>query len=71
MNTKPKALQLAEWIEGGFHRSGDSEIAAELRRLHDDNEKLREENSKIYGWLLDAEQHIAILKNIRARSANR
>ena len=31
---QPEALRLAELIETGNRRSGDSAIAAELRRLH-------------------------------------
>ena len=31
---QPEALRLAELIEQGNKRSGDSAIAAELRRLH-------------------------------------
>jgi len=37
---QPEALRLAEFIEGRPHRSGDAAIAAELRRLHAENQKL-------------------------------
>lgn len=39
---QPEALRLAEFIEGRHHRSGDAAIAAELRRLHAENEQLRQ-----------------------------
>ena len=39
---KPLVLKLADLIEAGPRRSGDASIAAELRRLHEVNEALRE-----------------------------
>ena len=38
---QPEALRLAELLEGGPRRSGDDAIAAELRRLHAEFERLR------------------------------
>jgi len=36
MTTQPEALRLADWIESDMSCQGDAEIAAELRRLHDE-----------------------------------
>ena len=41
MNEKPEALRLAEWIESD-PIPGDNKIASTLRRLHAENERLRE-----------------------------
>lgn len=41
MNEKPEALRLAEWIESD-PIPGDDKIASTLRRLHAENERLRE-----------------------------
>lgn len=41
MSAQPKALLLAELLEAGPRRSGDAGIAAELRRLHAENEHLK------------------------------
>jgi len=62
MNGQPKALRLAEWLECGPCRAGDTAVAAELRRLHELNQKLEQENTKLWGWYHDAEQHIAVLQ---------
>jgi hypothetical protein len=40
MNGQPKALRLAEWLECGPCRAGDTAVAAELRRLHELNQAL-------------------------------
>ena len=40
MNEKPEALRLAEILEAGSHQFNE-EAAAELRRLHAENENLR------------------------------
>lgn len=40
MTTQPEALRLADLIENGPRRSGDTAIAAELRRLHAINAEL-------------------------------
>jgi hypothetical protein len=37
---QPEALRLAEMIEGDMSCIGDDEIAKELRRLHEENERL-------------------------------
>ncbi len=37
VDKQPEALRLADWLDSGNHRSGDAEIAAELRRLHKEN----------------------------------
>ena len=42
MTQQPTALRLAEWFEKGYGGC-ELEAAAELRRLHEDNMKLREE----------------------------
>ena len=42
MDKQPEALRLAEMIEGDMSCDGDTEIAAELRRLHTQNQKLVE-----------------------------
>ena len=41
MTTQPEALRLAQWIEDDMSCQGDAEIVAELRRLHEENEKLK------------------------------
>lgn len=40
VNQQPEALRLADWLDSGNHRSGDAEIAAELRRLHAENARM-------------------------------
>lgn len=44
MNTQPKALRLADWLDGHSNGPMDAkhEAAAELRRLHEANRKLME-----------------------------
>ena len=37
---QPEALRLAEWLDRGNHRDGDAAIAAELRRLHAEANRL-------------------------------
>ena len=44
MNTQPEALRLAEWLEDQYDPTHNQEkAAAELRRLHAENEALRKE----------------------------
>lgn len=68
MNTQPEALRLAdELIElHGYPLS--IKAAAELRRLHELNQKLEQENTKLWGWYHDAEQHLAVLQG-RAKAS--
>lgn len=49
MSEKPEALRLADALEyfSGNYRSVSHKAAAELRRLHAENERLREENEEI------------------------
>ena len=42
MSGQPKALRIAEWFEGGYGGC-ESEAAAELRRLHEANQKLQQQ----------------------------
>jgi len=42
MSKQPEALRLAEWFEGGYGGC-ESEAAAELRRLHEENQKLQQQ----------------------------
>lgn len=46
VNEQPEALRLAEWIEGDMTCQGDEEIAAELRRLHDEVQQLKSDLSE-------------------------
>jgi hypothetical protein len=47
MSKQPEALVLAELLEGGPRRAGDGAIAAELRRLHEENEALKKAYRKM------------------------
>jgi hypothetical protein len=41
MTEQSEALRLAEWIESDMSCDGDEKIVAELRRQHDENQRLR------------------------------
>ena len=72
MDKQPKgqspveALRLAELKamheRGTIRRGHIDEMLTELRRLYALNQKLGEENSKLWGWYHDAEQQIAVLQ---------
>ena len=69
MNTQPEALRIADAVErynAGVHSQAIyedySRAAAELRRIHALNQKLEQENTKLWGWYHDAEQHLAVLQ---------
>lgn len=47
---KAKALEIAEWFEAGMGGC-ELEAAAELRRLHAENQELREEVAELRAWL--------------------
>jgi hypothetical protein len=76
MSTQPEALRLAETVEfGDAYEWSASEVAAELRRLHAENEALRqaiEQADQSQDWsLLEATQeslreHMAEIQRLRA-----
>ena len=69
MSTQPEALRLAEVMSLTFPgNKGIDMAAAELRRLHALNQKLEQENTKLWGWYHDAEQHLAVLQG-RAKAS--
>lgn len=49
-NTKPEALRLAEWLETSPN-TRDKKAAAELRRLHEVNQKLVEALEEVMAWV--------------------
>lgn len=53
---QPKALRLAKILEDHYFYVDTNEAAAELRRLHAENEKLRAENSKLQKWIVGEAQ---------------
>lgn len=48
MNEQPEALRIAYVIEGGWDREHGRKAAAELRRLHEENEAHRQAQARIY-----------------------
>ena len=69
MVTNSKAITLAEWLESNPGCEVELEIAAELRRLHEINQNLTKENIKLWAWLSDTEQVLAIQLNRRKPNA--
>ena len=60
MSEKPTALRIAEWFEGGYGGC-ESEAAAELRRLHEANQKLQQQLGEAvwnYGEKVRANQEL-------------
>ncbi|BBL75602.1 hypothetical protein [Methylomagnum ishizawai] len=67
MAEKPEALRLVEWIDSDFDpdemlESGYDRIAAELRRLHGENERLEKERDRLRVLLAEAEIYVRAYK---------
>ena len=65
---KPEALRLADWLDGQYDKSGNCEAAAdELRRLHAENEVLRQQHLDAHrnsGTLMAALTEISMLTHL-------